>query len=68
MMSLNRRMVLSASLVLAVFIALTALALERAFFESARSARQLPPEPPYRLQATVVWGASAPLSRGKADA
>ena len=40
MMSLNRRMVLSASLVLAVFIALTALTLERAFFESARSARQ----------------------------
>lgn len=40
MMSLNRRMVLSASLVVAVFIVLTALALDRAFFESARSARQ----------------------------
>lgn len=39
-MSLNRRMILSASLVLTVFIALTALALDRAFFESARSARQ----------------------------
>ncbi len=40
MMSLNRRMIFSASLVLAVFIVLTALALDRAFFESARSARQ----------------------------
>lgn len=40
MMSLNRRMFLGASLVLAVFIALTALALERAFYDSARSARQ----------------------------
>ena len=40
MMSLKRRMILSASLVLAVFIALTALALERAFYDSARSARQ----------------------------
>jgi two-component system sensor histidine kinase PhoQ len=40
MMSLTRRMILSASLVLAVFMALTALGLERAFYESARSARQ----------------------------
>ena len=40
MMSLKRRMILSASLVLAIFIALTALALERAFYDSARSARQ----------------------------
>ena len=40
MMSLNRRMILSASLMLAVFIVLTALTLERAFFDSARSARQ----------------------------
>ena len=40
MMSLKRRMILSASLVLATFIALTALALERAFYDSARSARQ----------------------------
>lgn len=40
MMSLQRRMILSASLVLAIFIALTALALERAFYDSARSARQ----------------------------
>jgi len=40
MMSLNRRMILSASLVLAIFMALTTLALERAFYESARSARQ----------------------------
>lgn len=40
MMSLNRRMILSVSLVLAIFMALTALALERAFYESARSARQ----------------------------
>ncbi len=40
MMSLNRRMILSASVVLAVFIVLTALALDRAFFDSARSARQ----------------------------
>lgn len=40
MMSLQRRMILSASLVLAIFIVLTALALERAFYDSARSARQ----------------------------
>ena len=40
MMSLNRRMILSASLVLAVFIVLTAWGLDRAFYESARSARQ----------------------------
>lgn len=40
MMSLKRRMILSASLVLAIFIILTALALERAFYDSARSARQ----------------------------
>lgn len=39
-MSLNRRMILSASLVLAVFMVLTTLALDQAFFESARSARQ----------------------------
>lgn len=36
--SLSRRLVLSASLVLMVFIVVTALALERAFRESARSA------------------------------
>ena len=40
MMSLNKRMILSASFVLAVFIVLTALGLDRAFYESARSARQ----------------------------
>ena len=40
MMSLKRRMIISASLVLAIFIVLTALALERAFYDSARSARQ----------------------------
>ena len=39
-MSLNRRMILSASLVLAVFMVLTTLALDRAFFDSARAARQ----------------------------
>ena len=39
-MSLNQRMILSASLVLAVFIVLTALGLDRAFYDSARSARQ----------------------------
>jgi two-component system sensor histidine kinase PhoQ len=37
--SLNTRLTLSAAVVLAVFIALAALALERAFRESARSAR-----------------------------
>jgi two-component system sensor histidine kinase PhoQ len=37
--SLNARLTLSAAVVLAVFIALAALALERAFRESARSAR-----------------------------
>lgn len=40
MMSLNKRMLLSASLVLAIFITLTALTLDRAFHESARSARE----------------------------
>lgn len=40
MMSLNRRMILGASLLLAVFMVLTALALERAFADSARAARQ----------------------------
>lgn len=40
MMSLNQRMILSASFVLAVFIGLTALGLDRAFYDSARSARQ----------------------------
>ena len=40
MMSLKRRMILSASLVLAVFVVMTALALDRAFYDSARSARQ----------------------------
>jgi two-component system sensor histidine kinase PhoQ len=39
-MSLNQRMILSASLVLAIFVALATLALDRAFYESARSARQ----------------------------
>lgn len=39
-MSLNRRMLLGASLVLAVFVVLATLALDRAFYESARSARQ----------------------------
>jgi two-component system sensor histidine kinase PhoQ len=39
MRSLNTRLTLSAAVVLAVFIALAALALERAFRESARSAR-----------------------------
>ncbi len=37
-MSLNRRIILSATLVLAVFISLTALALERAFINSSESA------------------------------
>lgn len=37
-MSLNRRIILSASLVLVVFITLTAVALERAFTESSESA------------------------------
>ncbi len=40
MLSLNRRMILSASFVLAVFIVLTAWGLDRAFYDSARSARQ----------------------------
>lgn len=40
MISLNQRIIFSASLVLAVFIALATLALDRAFYESARSARQ----------------------------
>ncbi len=40
MMSLNKRMILSASFVLAIFIVLTALGLDRAFYDSARSARQ----------------------------
>ncbi len=40
MRSLNTRIVLSAGLVLAVFIALTGLVLDRAFRESARSARE----------------------------
>ena len=39
-MSLNKRMILSASFVLAIFIVLTALGLDRAFYDSARSARQ----------------------------
>lgn len=39
-MSLNRRMLLGASLVLAIFVVLATLALDRAFYESARSARQ----------------------------
>ncbi|MCG6937693.1 MAG: GHKL domain-containing protein [Gammaproteobacteria bacterium] len=37
-MSLNRRIILSATLVLAIFITLTAVALERAFVESSESA------------------------------
>jgi len=40
MRSLNSRVALSAALVLAVFVALSAYALDRAFRESARSARQ----------------------------
>ncbi|HVO46835.1 MAG TPA: ATP-binding protein [Steroidobacteraceae bacterium] len=40
MRSLSARLTLSAAVVLAVFIALTAFALERAFRDSARSARQ----------------------------
>jgi two-component system sensor histidine kinase PhoQ len=40
MLSLNARIVLSASLVLAVFIALTGYALDQAFRDSAREARQ----------------------------
>ena len=40
MRSLNARVTLGAALVLAVFLALSALALERAFRDSARSARQ----------------------------
>src|SRR5262245_63722651 len=40
MRSLNARVTLGAALVLAVFVALSALALERAFRDSARSARQ----------------------------
>ena len=40
MMSLNKRMILSASFVLAIFIVLTAWGLDRAFYDSARSARQ----------------------------
>lgn len=39
-LSLNARVAVSAGLVLAVFIMLTGLALERAFHESARAARQ----------------------------
>lgn len=39
-LSLTSRMMLSASLVLAIFILLTGLALDRAFIESAQSARQ----------------------------
>lgn len=39
-MSLSARITLGASLILAVFLALTGLALDRAFHESARSARQ----------------------------
>ncbi|HSO07670.1 MAG TPA: ATP-binding protein [Pelomicrobium sp.] len=39
MMSLHRRVALSAALVLAIFVGLTLLALERAFVESAESAR-----------------------------
>ena len=37
-MSLNRRIILSATLVLVIFITLTALALERAFSDSTESA------------------------------
>ncbi len=40
MRSLNARVTVGAALVLAVFVALSALALERAFRDSARSARQ----------------------------
>lgn len=40
MRSLNARVTLGAAVVLAVFVALSALALERAFRDSARSARQ----------------------------
>ena len=40
MLSINARIVASASVVLAVFIAATGLALDRAFHDSARSARQ----------------------------
>lgn len=40
MISLNQRIIFSASLVLVIFIALATLALDRAFYESARSARQ----------------------------
>ena len=40
MRSLNARVALSAGLVLAIFVALSAFALERAFRDSARSARQ----------------------------
>lgn len=39
-MSLNARINLGASLILAIFLVLTGLALDRAFHESARSARQ----------------------------
>ncbi len=39
-MSLTRRLLLAASLTLAAFLTLTALALERAFLESARSAQE----------------------------
>lgn len=39
-MSLSARIALSAALVLAIFIALTAIALDRAFLDSARSATQ----------------------------
>ncbi|TDJ71184.1 MAG: GHKL domain-containing protein [Proteobacteria bacterium] len=40
MMSLSARIALSAALVLAIFVALTAIALDRAFRDSARSATQ----------------------------
>jgi two-component system, OmpR family, sensor histidine kinase PhoQ len=40
MRSLNARVALSAGLVLAVFIALAAFALDQAFRDSARSARE----------------------------
>lgn len=39
-MSLNARIILAASLVLAIFLALTAVALDQAFRDSARTARQ----------------------------
>ena len=39
-MSLSARIALSAALVLAIFVALTAIALDRAFHDSARSATQ----------------------------